>query len=223
MCFLYRREHFTSRHEANRLQRQVCVNDRVKTENLSSLYLIDDIHQAMHENQPVTFVYCEWNQNKELVPRHGGERYLVSPWMLMWEDENYYLLAYDHKAEMIKYFRVDKLRQLKREEGKREGETAYQKLDVTDFSKKTFGMFAGEKKRLQLVFDNSLIGVAIDRFGKEIPVLKESETQFRTFVEISVSKQFYGWLAGIGKGVSIVEPKEEQEKYRKYLENIWKL
>ena len=139
------------------------------------------------------------------------------------EDENYYLLAYDHKAEMIKYFRVDKLRQLKREEGKREGETAYQKLDVTDFSKKTFGMFAGEKKRLQLVFDNSLIGVAIDRFGKEIPVLKESETQFRTFVEISVSKQFYGWLAGIGKGVSIVEPKEEQEKYRKYLENIWKL
>ena len=216
-------ERFTSRHEANRLQRQVCVNDRVKTENLSSLYLIDDIHQAMHENQPVTFVYCEWNQNKELVPRHGGERYLVSPWMLMWEDENYYLLAYDHKAEMIKYFRVDKLRQLKREEGKREGETAYQKLDVTDFSKKTFGMFAGEKKRLQLVFDNSLIGVAIDRFGKEIPVLKESETQFRTFVEISVSKQFYGWLAGIGKGVSIVEPKEEQEKYRKYLENIWKL
>ncbi len=49
-------ERFTSRHEANRLQRQVCVNDRVKTENLSSLYLIDDIHQAMHENQPVTFV-----------------------------------------------------------------------------------------------------------------------------------------------------------------------
>ena len=76
-----------------------------------------------------------------------------------------------HKAEMVKYFRVDKLRQLKRgEKGeKREGETAYQKLDVTDFSKKTFGMFAGEKKRLQLVFDNSLIGVAIDRFGKEIP------------------------------------------------------
>ena len=32
-------ERFTSRHEANRLQRQVCVNDRVKTENLSSLYL----------------------------------------------------------------------------------------------------------------------------------------------------------------------------------------
>lgn len=187
-------EHFTSRHEANRLQRQVCVNDRVKTENLSSLYLIDDIHQAMHENQPVTFVYCEWNQNKELVPRHGGERYLVSPWMLMWEDENYYLLAYDHKAEMIKYFRVDKLRQLKREEGKREGETAYQKLDVTDFSKKTFGMFAGEKKRLQLVFDNSLIGVAIDRFGKEIPVLKESETQFRT-IRRNQCQQAVLWLA----------------------------
>ncbi len=140
-------EHFTSRHEANRLQRQVCVNDRVKTENLSSLYLIDDIHQAMHENQPVTFVYCEWNQNKELVPRHGGERYLVSPWMLMWEDENYYLLAYDHKAEMIKYFRVDKLRQLKREEGKKEkGKQHIKNWMSRIFQKKRLNVCRGEKK-----------------------------------------------------------------------------
>ena len=68
----------------------------------------------------------------------------------MWEDENYYLLAYDHKAEMIKYFRVDKLRQLKREEGKREGETAYQKLDVTDFSKKRLECLPGRKKGFSL-------------------------------------------------------------------------
>ena len=143
-------EHFTSRHEANRLQRQVCVNDRVKTENLSSLYLIDDIHQAMHENQPVTFVYCEWNQNKELVPRHGGERYLVSPWMLMWEDENYYLLAYDHKAEMIKYFRVDKLRQLKREEGKEKGKQHIKNWMSRIFQKKRLECLPGRKKGFSL-------------------------------------------------------------------------
>ena len=82
-------EQFTSRHEADRLQRQVRVRDRIKSANLSTLYLVDDIHQAIHGNYAISFVYYEWNQKKELVPRHDGRRYVVSPWMLLWEDENY--------------------------------------------------------------------------------------------------------------------------------------
>ncbi len=95
----------------------------------------------------------------------------------MWEDENYYLLAYDHKAEMIKYFRVDKLRQLKREEGKEKGKQHIKNWMSRIFQKNVWNVCRGEK-RLQLVFDNSLIGVAIDRFGKEIPVLKSPRHSF---------------------------------------------
>ena len=216
-------EQFTSRHEADRLQRQVRVCDRIKSANLSTLYLVDDIHQAIHGNYAISFVYYEWNRKKELVPRHDGRRYVVSPWMLLWEDENYYLLAYDHEAGMIKYFRVDKMKQIRAGGGPRLGQQEFLQLDPGDLSKKTFGMFAGEKKRVELVFENTLIGVAIDRFGQNIPVLEEDENHFRTMVEVNISGQFYGWLAGIGPGVQIEAPEEEREKYRKYLENILKL
>ena len=216
-------EQFTSRHEADRLQRQVRVRDRIKSANLSTLYLVDDIHQAIHGNYAISFVYYEWNRKKELVPRHDGRRYVVSPWMLLWEDENYYLLAYDHEAGMIKYFRVDKMKQIRAGGGPRLGQQEFLQLDPGDLSKKTFGMFAGEKKRVELVFENTLIGVAIDRFGQNIPVLEEDENHFRTMVEVNISGQFYGWLAGIGPGVQIEAPEEEREKYRKYLENILKL
>lgn len=216
-------EQFTSRHEADRLQRQVRVRDRIKSANLSTLYLVDDIHQAIHGNYAISFVYYEWNRKKELVPRHDGRRYVVSPWMLLWEDENYYLLAYDHEAGMIKYFRVDKMKQIRAGGGPRLGQQEFLQLDPGDLSKKTFGMFAGEKKRVELVFENTLIGVAIDRFGQNIPVLEEDENYFRTMVEVNISGQFYGWLAGIGPGVQIEAPEEEREKYRKYLENILKL
>ena len=96
-------------------------------------------------------------------------------------------------------------------------------MDPDDLSKKTFGMFAGEKKRVELIFENDLIGVAIDRFGKDILVFDEDENHFRTTVEVNISGQFYGWLTGVGSGVKIAAPKEEREKYRKYLENILKL
>ena len=81
-------------------------------------------------------------------------------------------------------------------------------------------MFAGEKKRLTLQFENKLIGVAIDRFGQDIPVVKIDDTHFQTMVEVCVSNQFYGWLAGIGTGVEIAEPVEEREKYKQYLQQL---
>ena len=124
---------------------------------------------------------------------------------------------------MIKYFRVDKMKQIRAGGGPRLGQQEFLQLDPGDLSKKTFGMFAGEKKRVELVFENTLIGVAIDRFGQNIPVLEEDENHFRTMVEVNISGQFYGWLAGIGRGVQIEAPEEEREKYRKYLENILKL
>ena len=216
-------ERFTSRYEADRLQRQVRVRDRIKSANLSTLYLVDDIHQAIHGDYAISFLYYVWNRKKELVPKHEGKRYVVSPWMLLWEDENYYLLAYDHEAAMIKYFRVDKMKEISAEDGPRQGRQDFLNLNPDDLSKKTFGMFAGEKKRVELVFENELIGVAIDRFGQDIPVLEEDKRHFRTIVEVHISRQFYGWLTGVGPGVCIAAPEEEKEKYRKYLENLLKL
>ena len=71
-------------------------------------------------------------------------------------------------------------------------------------------MFAGEKKRLQLVFDNSLIGVAIDRFGKEIPVLKESETQFRTIRKMVSASSFMAGLEELKEVLGMHQNSKEE-------------
>ena len=121
---------------------------------------------------------------------------------------------------MIKYFRVDKMKQIRAGGGPRLGQQEFLQLDPGDLSKKTFGMFAGEKKRLTLLFENELIGVAIDRFGQDVPLMRQEDDHFRIIVEVNISGQFYGWLAGIGKGVQIVEPQEERHRYKQYLQDI---
>lgn len=213
-------EKFVSRYEAESLQRQVHVTNRIKSSNMSSMYLVDGIYQAIHTNRAISFAYCEWNLKKKLALKREGKRYLVSPWLLLWENENYYLLSYDHSAQMIKYFRVDKMKHIQMEGECRQGEDVVKDQVPGELLKNTFGMFAGEKKRLTLQFENKLIGVAIDRFGQDIPVVKIDDTHFQTMVEVCVSNQFYGWLAGIGTGVEIAEPVEEREKYKQYLQQL---
>ncbi len=60
----------------------------------------------------------------------------------------------------------------------------------------------------------------IDRFGKGISLKKEGDTRYRIRVGVVVSGQFFGWLAGLGKEVSIVSPDSLREEYRKYLTEI---
>lgn len=208
-------------YEAKKLQRQVLVAGRIKTENESIYYNVDRIHKAIQEDTPVTFIYLEWNLQKELQPRKEGRQYQVSPFALTWKDENYYLIAYDEGEEKIKHFRVDKMSRITAiPERKRSGKEAFDKLDIAEYTNKTFGMFGGEAETVTLLLPASMIGIIIDRFGKEITIRKREEGLVSVRVKAAVSNQFFGWLSGLGGGVMIMKPEKVKEDYKNYLKSI---
>ena len=98
----------TSRQEAGQLSRQVYVANRVKTGNEGIYYNVDEIHKAISQNRQISFQYAEYTLTKGVRHRRGGERYLVSPYILSWDDENYYLIAYHPRYEGLAHFRVDR-------------------------------------------------------------------------------------------------------------------
>ena len=176
-------ERFCSRHAAGKLQRQVHVIDRVKAMNESILYLVDTIHEAIAENRMISFRYMKWNGQKKLVPRHDGKRYLVSPYFLMWEEENYYLVAYDEVAMDRRYYRVDKMAEIKKEEAVRtHGEEFSESAAL--LSKKSFGMYEGAEERVRLSFKEPLLGVVLDRFGTDVILLEKGEGQYEAAVDV---------------------------------------
>ena len=95
-----------SDYEAKQLKRQVYVADRIKTMNESIYYNVDKIHSAISENVKITFEYTRWGMKDKLELLNRGKIYCISPWMMSWTDENYYLIAYDEDASKIKHFRV---------------------------------------------------------------------------------------------------------------------
>ncbi len=215
---------FVSEHQAKQLQRQVFINDRVKTMNESVYYNVDDIHTAINENKKIRFKYYKWDINKKLVPRHNGDWFVVSPWALTWDDENYYMVAFDDLDHKIKHYRVDKMMRISIEDEKRDGREAFKNFDMAVYSKSTFGMYQGTKTRVKIQFVNEMCGVFIDRFGKEITLRPVDEGHSELNVDVNVSPQFFGWIFSLGKGVKVVGPENVVERMREaakdFLENL---
>ncbi len=210
-------EQMVSKHEAKQLQRQVYVAGRVKTENESIYYQIDALHKAIQENKQIRFEYLEWNSKKELVAR--DKVYRVSPWILMWKDENYYLVAYDDTAKTFKHYRTDKLLNVEVLDADRVGQEFYQNLKPVEYVNKTFGMFGAKEEDVILTFPKGLVGVIIDRFGKDVSIRPDGD-RMRVRVRIMASRQFFGWVAGVGGEIKIVGPKHVQDAYRSWLEEL---
>lgn len=213
-------EKIASKHEAKQLQRQVFVSERIKTMNESIYYNVDIIHSAIANNAKIKFQYFQWNVNKQQELRHDGEYYLISPWALTWDDENYYMIGYDHKVGIIKHYRVDKMLRIEETVENREGRQHFRQFDMAVYAKKMFGMFDGKEQSVRIECINSLAGVMIDRFGKSVSMIKKDEDHFVVNVTVAVSRQFFGWIISLGSGVVITEPDNVVEQLKEEIRDL---
>ena len=216
-------ESLGSKFDAKYLQRQVWISGRVKTMNESIYYSVDTLHEAISANRQVRFHYYRWNTNKEMELRKNGTWYTVSPWSLILDNENYYLVAFDAEDQKIKHYRVDKMIHLQTLKSERLGGREFKEFDLPKYTKGLFGMFGGELTTVSLEGQNELIGVVIDRFGKDIIILKKDDEHFIARVSVAVSQQFLGWVFGIGEGLRITAPESVVDRMREEIHRLRQL
>ncbi len=202
------------------LKRQVFVAGRIKNMNESIYDTTDVIHTAINENRMVTFQYFSWNVKKEMELRHDGAFYEVSPWALFWDNDKYYMVAYDFKDRIIKHYRVDKMLNVSLLDKKRKGATAFKKHDKSTYTQKHFGMFGGKEMTVTLECTNDMANVIIDRFGRKIDLVPVDDEKFRVDVDVVMSNKFLSWVIALGKGCRIVGPGEAIEMMREIKESL---
>ncbi|MBR0025591.1 MAG: WYL domain-containing protein [Clostridia bacterium] len=213
-------ESLCSRHEAYKMRRQVLVSGRIKHMNESIYYSVDAIHTGIAEDKKIRFRYFEYTPNKQKAYRHDGAYYCVSPFALTWNNENYYLIGYDGEAACIKHYRVDRMERISVTEEAREGKDAFSSHDMSVYTRRTFSMFGGEETRVDMEFENHLVGVVMDRFGKDAPLVKTDDTHFSVSAEVAVSPQFYAWIFGLGTGARITGPAQVVDGMKQMLKNV---
>ncbi len=214
----------TSRHGEKHLGRSVYVSGRVKSENAELLYTVDVIHAAILGDSRISFLYYDWTPEHRLEARHGGKRYEVSPCILSWDNEFYYLLAYDGESASLRHYRVDKMRKIRREKSERQGGELWERIcqSPAAYENELFGKFGGEETAVLLSVDRSLAGVIVDRFGEELPFLSDGDDAdtFRVSVKVRVSPVFLSWVMQFGSRVRVLAPDSVRDELRELAQKI---
>ncbi|MDD6062285.1 MAG: WYL domain-containing protein [Oscillospiraceae bacterium] len=213
-------ESFASCHEASQLQGQVFVQNRIKTMNESIYYNVDFIHSAISQNVQIAFRYFRWDVHGEQELRNNGAEYHASPWALTWDDENYYLVAFDEALNRIKHYRVDKMLQIRLLKEPRKGQTVFDKFDTAVYTKKVFGMYGGEEKSVTLRCPVDLANIIIDRFGRECVRIPDGDGFFTVTVRVFESPLFLSWVLGFGDRIEILQPASTREKLRTLAQSV---
>lgn len=206
----------TSRHQAKALQRQVFMGQRVKSMNESAYYCVDAIHTAISQGNMVSFRYFDFDSNKEKVYHRQGATYLVSPYCLVWDNANYYLVGREKGEEQTRHYRVDKM---DRVEASPQRADVPRDFDPAAYTARYFSMFSGRQAQVRLRCHQSLAGVILDRFGREVMLVPDG-AWFTVTLDVVISPQFWGWLTALGPKAKLTEPAWAAEEYRAYLQSL---
>lgn len=218
MDLMTKLEKLVSVHQRQSLKRQIKVTGRVKSMNGSVMYNVDTIHVAIASDTTVKFKYFHYNTQKEREYTHDGKPYEVSPWTLLYDNSNYYLLAF--VDDNIRTFRVDRMAEVKQGAKERQGKEQFESFDLVSFTKATFGMFSGKEEKVEMVFHNSLIDTVIDKFGKDVFISVVDDHHFKITVPVAVSPQFFAWIFGLGGKVTILGPKSVVKQMKDMLSKV---
>lgn len=194
----------SSIYESRQLSRQVIVSNRIKTMNESIYYNVDTIQRAIDSEMKISFQYFDYDIKKRKKYHSDGALYTLSPYALAWEDENYYCIGFNEKYGTISNFRVDKMEKISVTETPQVKKP--ESFDLASYTSSVFSMFTGEAIRITLRFDNSLSGVVLDRFGKDILLVPDGENHFTISPLVCVSPILYGWIFQFGKKVEVLAP-----------------
>jgi len=201
-----------SQHEAISLRRQTLVSGRVRSMNESIYYNVDHIHEAIAQNSQIKFNYFDWSTEGKRVFRPGI--YTASPYALIWDNENYYLVAHSERHG-ITHYRVDKMTDIRPNGTPRFIAPEAKNLNMAAYGRNVFGMYGGETVQVRMRFHKSLTGVVIDRFGQDTMLIPDGKDHFVFSAEIAVSPTFLGWLAGFGNRAKILSPQSVVDAYIK--------
>ncbi|MBQ8359290.1 MAG: WYL domain-containing protein, partial [Oscillospiraceae bacterium] len=222
---------FVSKHQAEKIRNSALVLDRVKTLNHGVLNNISRINEAMattldgqpHEPQKISFNYLTHEIGNLDKPVERRTKYVVSPYYLVIDAGNYYLLAFDDKAQDKRTFRVDRMKKVDFVAEPREGAEAFSKLDAENFMQRVFSMYSGERKRVKMRFINRLLDTVIDRFGRRGVIYEKADaSHFYVTADVEISDQFFAWVCGFGNRVRIETP-DVAAAYAAYLDKIRKM
>ncbi len=202
---------FCSRYEAAELKRQTMLSNRAKRIDVDFHNNVSTISKAIDRDRQIAFRYFRAGVHSQKV--YDKYESVVSPWVTLYADDNYYTMAYD--GTMMRYYRIDRMESIRQLPSKRLGEEAFRQVkeEMPFRTQATFNLFGGKKEYVTLRCPIFYYYVILDKFGSSLhPTVDKSAKTVTVTVPVAVGDMFFGWVLSMGNKVTIVGPEEVRWK-----------
>ena len=204
-------------HRAELLQSNIVRFNTTKSTNENIFYAISEINSAIENNKKVSFEYFDFNEKHERVYRKDHKRYFVNPLATIFDDDNYYLIAYYGKHPGVVHYRIDRMDKVELVEEQCKDPYNGEPIDLKHHKKTIFGMFQGETQEVKFQADKSLLDVIFDVFGDNITLEPLNDNTVTFKAEVQVSPTFLGWCCSFGDKLKIVGRDATVKKLKEYI------
>ena len=207
-------------YQAESLSKHIINCDTPKRSNSHIIYSIDAIDRAINERKKVSFLYYSLDAKKNKVYRKDGARYITNPLVMVWNKDNYYLIAYPDRHDGTTTYRIDRMESVKVEDIDIVEKAEFENFDIEKYRTQVFSMFGGEVHTIELQFVKEMIDDMYDKFGEQIRITPGTDDMFRVKVPIQISPTFFSWVAGSCGKVHILSPRNINEQFKAFVERI---
>lgn len=208
--------HLTNPYDAEKLKSFHNLNTRIKPHNENIYYIADKINEAICTKKKISFTYFQYTAHKEIKLKNDGHPYIVSPYDMSWVGDYFYMFGYSEKHNKIATFRVDRIYDTPTLLDE-DGYPMPKDYNSDEFIKEAFNVYEGQKVNVQLRFNNEIMNVIIDNFGKDVKMIQLDDDYTTIEAEVMLSPTFYGWIFCLGEDIEIVSPNNAVNEYRKLL------
>lgn len=203
------------------LKRRLYVDSPNKANNEAIYVISDNIQTAVTGKKKIKFRYFDYGVDGKPVMRNNGEKYLVSPYDLIWSNDTYYLAGFHEAKGIVAKFRVDRMKDIEVTEEKATPHPP--DYSVKKFFVQEFSMLGGENCNVTLLCEKSLMNSIVDRFGKNVKATAVDNEHFKITVPVELSSTFYGWVFASSGKMCILEPQAAVDEFNEIIKKYKKI
>lgn len=207
--------------EGQMLEEQLAYSS-TKIESPDFSKTVQLINRGIIEKKVIYFKYGKFTVDKKFILSGDGtpKLYIIHPYGILWNEEKYYLIGFSEKENQIRHYRMDRIREIELTEQHFVVEPGF---DLSKHRERLFNMYTGEDSTIEIIFNNELMNVVIDRFGLHADIKKIDEQHFRLITIGKISDGLVNWLLRWGANAKVIYPKKLVEVMKKEAERLYLL
>lgn len=201
----------TKNNEDNEINYFLNLTNIIKAINKESNIRFNYINYAIKDGKIV-----EVNSNKG---NHLIDTYVISPYQVYLSGGNYYVQGYlDSRKDTYTIFRLDRMKRVMLDSSN--FVDIREQYDLNQEQNSLVNNFSGNKQDLMFAFDKSIFREVVNRFGKNIEVVKEGQWIEVIIKDVAISQGLLGWFLMMNNNVKIIYPQKLKEDLLIKLDNI---